>query len=63
MKTVKYDIYMPSELAAGLRGFDDTVTITVDSGDPGRGEGEFEEFMRLALAEWYDGAMVRIVKE
>lgn len=50
----KFWIHVPSERAAGLPGIDDVITITVDSGDPGGVLGEFEEFMRESLAEWYD---------
>ena len=60
-KIIKYYIVMPSEYAAGIRGFDDTVTIMVDSGDPGGDTGEFEQFMMDCLKEWYDGGNVSII--
>jgi hypothetical protein len=50
----------PGEPAAGTVGFTDTVTIAVESGDPGGGVGEFVRFMRKALDEWYDGAEVTV---
>jgi len=57
----KYEIDSPDELDAGLHGFRDEVTVIVDSGDPGgdpTGEDSFEEHMRQALIEWFDGAKV-----
>lgn len=61
LKSYTYDIDMPWDESAGLRGFTDRITITVESGDPGGEEGEFAEFMRESLAEWYDGAGVEII--
>lgn len=61
-KTFRYDIEYPGELAAGLRGFTDTVTITVESGNPGgyaSGPDSFQAFMRGVLVDWYDGAYVK----
>ena len=57
----KYEIDSPDELDAGLHGFGDEVTVIVDSGEPGgdpTGEDSFEEYMRQALIEWFDGAKV-----
>jgi hypothetical protein len=47
-----FDVYMPSELQAGLRGFTDTIRVTVESGEPGGSRGDFIEHMREALTEW-----------
>ncbi len=61
----KYEIDSPDELDAGLHGFSDEVTVIVDSGEPGgdpTGEDSFEEYMRQALIEWYDGAKVVVKK-
>lgn len=52
----------PSELAAGLWGYTETVRIVLESGEPMGEPGEFEEFMRGSLGEWYDGASVEIQK-
>lgn len=57
---VKFCVDHPEELGAGIRGFNDVVTISVASGNPGGEQGEFEEFMKDCLAEWYDGASVTI---
>ena len=57
-QTYKFDIDSPSEYAAGLRGFTDTVSVTVDSGNPGGEPGEFQEAMRTFLSEWYNNARV-----
>ena len=60
-KTWTFRIDQADELAAGLRGFTDTVTINVDSGDPCGEDDEFGSFMRESLKEWYDGASVTCV--
>jgi hypothetical protein len=49
---------MPEELDAGIRGFTEEVAVIVRSGDPGAGPGEFVEFIRGALGDWYDGARI-----
>ena len=59
---IQFDIISPGEIAAGIRGFTDLVSVDVDSGNPGGEAGEFEEFIRQALADWYDGARVFLVK-
>lgn len=61
--TYKYYIHQPPEYSAGMVGFDDEVSITVDSGDPGGEEGEFAEFMWQVLSDWYDGATVVCVEK
>jgi len=57
-KTFAFHVEGHEELAAGIRGFTDKVTVIVDSGQPGGDEGQFEEWIRASLAEWYDGAAV-----
>jgi hypothetical protein len=57
-----FSIENPGEPAAGLLALNDSLTITVDSGNPGGTSGEFEEYMRDCLAEWYDGAKVALVR-
>lgn len=54
-----FDIDMPDEHAAGIRGFTDTITVNVESGNPGGDPGEFEGFMLQALEDWYDGGHVK----
>lgn len=61
MKIV-YNIYVPSELSAGLRSVSDTVTVIVESGMPGGSKGEFQEHIKKSLEEWYDGGAVIEVK-
>ena len=51
------------EKGAGILPFSDLITIQVASGDPGGDDGEFEEFMRGTLKEWYDGAFVETLDE
>ena len=56
-KVIKFDVYFPGDNSAS-----ETITITVESGDPGGDPGEFETFMCVVLSEWFDGAGVRQVK-
>jgi len=66
MKEYTYDICQPYDSAAGIIGFNDTVTITVESGDPGgdeSGEYSFKEFMLQSLREWYYEAGVKLQEE
>jgi hypothetical protein len=58
-----FAIEHPGDRAAGLHPFTETVTVTVQSGDTGGGEGEFEAFLIEALKEWYDGAGVGLVRK
>lgn len=53
-KQFTFDITAPAELAAGRRGFEDRITVIVDSGDPGGDGDEFAVYLRQALAEWFD---------
>lgn len=57
MKIV-FDVYNPGDEEAGIFSYSDSVTIEIESGEPGGESGEFAEHMRQALAEWYDGARV-----
>jgi hypothetical protein len=57
---INYDIHHPGERSAGVNAFEDTVTIEIESGDPGGNNGEFAEHMRDSLKEWFDGAKVKI---
>ncbi len=57
-----FDIDFHGEPEAGITGYTDTVSIEVESGDPG-GEynpGDFVEHMMQALSEWFDGASVQL---
>jgi hypothetical protein len=61
MKKINFHVDCPSELSAGLLGFTDDIEITVKSGDPGGENGEFEEYMKEAIQEWYDnGAKITL---
>ena len=57
VKELKFDIDHPGEMGAGIRGFTDAVTVTIEN-DPGGEGGEFEQFMLECLREWFDGANV-----
>jgi hypothetical protein len=60
---IKFVIDFPQELSAGFCGFTDVVTIAVRSGDPGGEPGEFEQYIRSALSDWYDGANINKIGE
>lgn len=57
-----YEVVAPGEPGAGIRGFTDTVTVLLESGNPGGDPGDFEGHLRAALKEWYDGAKVTQVE-
>jgi len=57
-KTYKFYIENPGEEAAGIHSYSERVEVSVDSGDPGGYPGEFQDYMKNSLAEWYDGATV-----
>jgi len=57
---IRFEIDSQGEDAAGIRGFTESITLDVESGDPGGESGQFAEFMREALADWFDGATVEI---
>jgi hypothetical protein len=59
---ITYDIYHPGERSAEINAFEDTVTIEVESGDPGGMDDEFAKHMRESLKEWFDGAKVSVNK-
>lgn len=62
MKNEKYILKLvidtPGERSAGIIGFTDEIEIKVESGDPGGEPGEFEEWIKDCLKEWYDGATI-----
>lgn len=55
-----FDIEHKGEPAAEIIGYSDRVEITIESCDPGGEPGEFEQHMKEALAEWFDGAEINI---
>ncbi|MFW6359336.1 MAG: hypothetical protein ACOC0N_09025 [Chroococcales cyanobacterium] len=57
-KTISFSIDHKGEPGAGILSYSDSVQITLESGDPGGEEGEFEAHMRDALESWFDGADV-----
>lgn len=59
---LKYVVSVPSDHSAGIRGFDDIITIIVESGDPGGVENEFSEHMRKSLQKWYHDGDVELVR-
>lgn len=53
-----YQVNHPGEPEAGKTGFTDTVTMLLESGEPGGDPSDFGEHIKLSLSEWYDGAKV-----
>jgi len=58
---LRYQVQFEGELAAGLWPYSDEVVVIVDSGNPGGEPGEFAEWIRQAIAQWYDGAAVTLL--
>ena len=60
MLKLDYVVTVPSELAAGLRGFTDYVSITFENSDKAMDDAgmhkECEDYFRQAIAEWFDVA-------
>ena len=61
--SLSFEIYFPGEMGAGLWPYSDTVIVECKSGDFGGGSGEFAEYMRECLKEWYDGAGVTLANK
>lgn len=62
-KTIKFSVYHPGERAAGIYSFNDTVTVTIGSGDAGGNAGEFESLMIDVLSQWFDANVTLIEQE
>ncbi|MBU1082752.1 MAG: hypothetical protein KKB59_19945 [Spirochaetes bacterium] len=65
MKTFKFEIVQQPEYSAGILGFNETVTIQVESGDLGDklSEDGFVLMMKQTLSEYYDTPHVKVVNE
>lgn len=59
-KHYSFEVVCHPDHSAGMLGYSDDITIIVDSDNPGGEPGEFEEFMQECLAEWFDGANIRL---
>jgi len=55
---MKFYIEHSGEQNAGINPYSETITMGAESGDYGGEPGEFEEYIKQTLAEWYDGATV-----
>jgi len=55
---IKFEITHPGDSSAGIHSYSETVNISVESGDPGGEDGDFLQFMRECLSDWFDGAAV-----
>lgn len=67
MIKLDYVVTVPSELAAGLRGFTDNVSVTIEHSDKAiidfDMQGELIEHFRQSVAEWFDVAKSQVVTE
>lgn len=54
----KFQIIHKGERAAGIRSYEETVTVQIEHGLAPGTEPEFKEAFAAFLAEWYDGAKV-----
>ena len=61
-KTYVFECDAPGDASVGIRSYRDTVTVTVESGDPGGSPGEFEEYMRESLQGWIDSGVVTLIE-
>lgn len=61
MKEIKFDIFHNGDYSAGIREYSQVVTVRCEFGDFGGEEGEFIDFMKEVLLEWYDGANIALV--
>lgn len=60
-KVFEFEIVHPGEEDAGVFAYSEKVKVSVESGDPGGEDGEFQEHMRDAIAAWFDRAGVGII--
>lgn len=56
-----FEITFSGETDAGFVPFTDTVTVEVESGNPGGEPGEFTEYMRQSLQDWYGTPCVKCI--
>lgn len=61
-KTYIFECDAPGDMSVGISPYRDTITVTVDSGDPGGTDGEFAEHIQHALLEWIDGGSVKLIE-
>lgn len=58
MLSLEYVVTVPSELAAGLRGFTENVTVSFEHHDKAIADndliGDLTNHFRQAIAEWFD---------
>jgi hypothetical protein len=59
MKTFIIDIDHPGEPDAGFDGYTEEVSVSVLY-DAGGEMGEFEDYMRECVEDWFDGAKVKL---
>lgn len=57
-KKFVFEILNQGGINAGLCSFTDTIIVFVGSGNPGGNPGQFEEYMKNCLSDWFNGANV-----
>ncbi len=57
---ISFDISGYDMTSCGTSVEEETIVITVASGDPGGNSGEFAEYLRGCLDSWYNGAVINI---
>ena len=55
---ILYEINNPGDSGAGIFPYYEEVTVEVQSGDPGGDPGEFEDYIKQSLREWFDGSRI-----
>lgn len=60
---IRFEVTVPSDPSAGMMGFTETVTVSLDSGDPGGEPGEFAAYLYQTLRDWYDGGRIDYIQE
>lgn len=52
-KTITLYVHTHGDKSVGIFPVDDEITVTIESGDPGGDEGEFEKYLCECVSEWY----------
>lgn len=55
-----FDVVRLNDSLTGAKGITEEITVTVASGNPGGGPGDFENFIQKALSQWFDGANIQL---
>jgi hypothetical protein len=53
-KTITLYVATKGDRSVGIWPVEDEIAVTIESGDPGGDEWEFEKYLCDCLSEWYD---------